>query len=359
MAARITKRNAAVVISAGLIFSLGILLRQRPWQPSRLSINEAKANLKTALRETLKTEHQALFAHYLDIIGADGILDVLEHAYNLCHSQAHPLGMAVVAKTRTIDEAIAACRGRCTGGCFHGVLMAALKDYAKAPSDDPEGHIEFDQLLAHAKDICDDPKTTRIHRRGNCAHGVGHALTFLAGYRLAEALDACRSFTEQPLQYYCSSGAFMERDIVYGHADAATSSALAPCSQEETFPAACYRYKVKRLLRPGTTVEDIANRCLGLENLQRLGCFHGLGFSLLDDVFREPAMLAEVCRFGNADDQKICIEGAIEKLADYDRGRAKAACKTLAPELRDHCRQAINYGLYSLEKPFSSYFPVP
>ena len=349
-------RTFTALVFAAALVGAALLAWPRFIRSDQMIRRALAKEFRNALQRTPRAQHQDLFTAHLEKLGASGILDVLEDHYPQCHSQAHPLGMAVFAQTRDIHQAIAACGDRCTGGCFHGVLMAAFKDYAQPPADDPEHHLELQDVVTHAQAICKDPAITAIHRQGNCAHGIGHALMFLAEYETSQAISACRLFPERPLQYYCASGAYMERDLIHGSADTTGASLLVPCNQEEDFPAACYRYKVKYLFHPETTVAQVADLCLGLQGLQRLGCFHGLGFSQLNDVFREPSLLGATCRYGSTQDQKICIEGAIEKLADYDPRRAATACKSLAPELTAHCQQTIAYGFYSLEKPFDSYF---
>ena len=57
------------------------------------------------------------------------------------------------------------------------------------------------------------PSDSRLGARyspGDCAHGVGHALMWLADYDVQPALDACKLFVEPPLAYYCATGAYME-----------------------------------------------------------------------------------------------------------------------------------------------------
>ena len=87
----------------------------------------------------------------------------------------------------------------------------------------------------------------------------------------------------------------------------------------------------------------------------RLGCFHGLGFVYIPVIAYNPSLIAEVCGFGNADDQRICIEGTLEKLSDFDELTAFKVCEHLEGENRAVCMAAAERKMYDLEKDFSLY----
>ena len=47
----------------------------------------------------------------------------------------------------------------------------------------------------------------------------------------------------------------------------------------------------------------------------------------------------------------MCIEGAVEKLAEYNEERANAACATLDGGMADICTTAAREKMYRLHKP--------
>ena len=61
-------------------------------------------------------------------------------------------------------------------------------------------------------------------------------------------------------------------------------------------------------------------------------------------------------RHGDADAQTMCINGAMEALSDYRPEAALAACRGLAGEGADTCRNAIQSKRYGLAKPFHLYY---
>src|SRR5262249_50343380 len=104
-------------------------------------------------------------------------------------------------------------------------------------------------------------------------------------------------------------------------------------------------------------VTQLTRECLQLETSQRRGCFHGLGHAMTEEVFTDPAQLAPLCRHGSPTDQIVCIEGAMEKLAEYDEDRARIACASLRDDLQPVCKQAVNDKMYSLTKTtFALYY---
>ena len=311
-----------------------------------------------------------LFEHYIPLIGVNGVLDFLEEKFPLCHSQAHDLGRAIFSKVGEIGPSLRACGTGCTSGCMHGILMEAfhqISDKELPPHKHIDGgfdiHIDAEDIKNGINLICNSTDFTRIYKIGNCAHGVGHAFMFLSDYNASKAVKYCSYFESKPLQFYCASGANME----YVTAKVATVSEIRKswnysCEDYSEFPAACYRYKVTLLMNSlkvgGTkpTINILVGECMKLSNLSRLGCFFGMGFAYLRTIYKQPSYLAEVCSFGNEDDQEICIEGAVEKLADYNETVALEACKYLQGRNKDVCINAAKGGMYRLDKPFRLYF---
>ncbi|MBI2584072.1 MAG: hypothetical protein HYW25_05365 [Candidatus Aenigmarchaeota archaeon] len=303
-------------------------------------------------------ENMELYEKYVDIIGANGILDVLEE--NSCHSEAHDLGKIIFSRSGDLEESITICGDRCTSACLHGVLMEMLEGNITQHPGDPEGHARLSDIEKEINSICNKEEITSVHSEGTCIHGLGHAIMHLSGYDINESLRVCDTLEEKPQSYYCATGAFMEYHIVYGERDLQNEGLRYPCDAFKQYPAACYRYKMQysmpKMLAEGMSVEDISGECMKLEKLERLGCFHGIGFFFLPHIEESPARISEICIFGNSDDRRMCIEGAVEKLADYNQEKAFEACSHLDGADREICTEAASGKMYRMDKDFSLYF---
>src|SRR5262249_43394098 len=154
-------------------------------------------------------------------------------------------------------------------------------------------------------------------------HGIGHALMIISGHNIQKSLTACASFPNPGMEYYCATGVFMEDFMAREREGRRPDRLHSPCDRYTRFPAACYRYKVPQLLQAfGGDRAKTVQVCLALAPALRLGCFHGVGAAHFRAIYRHPDLLAEVCRHGTPDDQVMCIEGAIETLAESDEAKA-------------------------------------
>ncbi len=288
-------------------------------------------------------QKRPIFAKYLNTLGPGAILDFLEATYPACHGQAHELGQVIFEQVKEISLAIRACQTRCTSGCLHGVLKEAF------------GGSSLDDLAKQVNHFCQEGAMSQMHKPGNCAHGIGHALMVIAEQDLQKALASCAMFVNAAMEYYCATGVFMEffagEKTPQGEEHKLRGLHF-PCDTTPRFPAACYRYKVRHLLR--TFSQDrarVVQECLQLPRARRLGCFHGLGAAFTVEIGRHPALLPAVCLHGTPEDQIMCIEGAVEKLAEYNEERAHAACATLDGGMADICTTAAREKMYRLHKP--------
>jgi len=308
-----------------------------------------------------------LFEKYIHLIGANGVLDFLEEKFPLCHSQAHDIVRVIFSKIGEIGPSLRACGTRCTSGCMHGILIEAFRELSDSsqPKDEHsdlefDAHIDAEVVKDNVNSICNSTEFTKVHKIGNCAHGVGHAFMLLSDYKASKAVEYCSYFESKPLRFYCASGANMEYVTVKGNE--VMKSQDFSCKEYSEFPAACYRYKViflfSSLKASGKkpTIKMLAEECLKLTNLSRLGCFYGMGFAYLNSIYSNTSYLKEVCSFGNADDKEVCIEGTIEKLADYNETRALEACQYLEGNNKRVCVKAAKGGMYRLDKSFRLYF---
>lgn len=307
-----------------------------------------KASFRRDYRSGRKTQRD-LYDEYVDRIGVNGIADILEESY--CHSEGHDLGQIVFARLGDLEESVHLVGDRCTSGVFHGTLMAAF--------DTGYDHVSSLRISDEINRVCAGARIAATQRVGSCVHGIGHAVMSLSRYEIGPAQEACGRLDLRPLQYYCATGAFMEYMIEKG-ADDIQRSLHFPCDTIAEFYAACYRYKmgftVERLQREGDPIEDIAQECVSLDRMPRLGCFHGLGFAFMERIAQAPSLISTICGYGDADDEHMCIEGAIEKLADLDEATALSVCAHLEGRSRSTCLGAATEKMYRLAKDFTLYF---
>ncbi len=294
---------------------------------------------------------RALYEEYIDVIGANGILDGIDTVYERCHSQAHDLGKVVFAKARDISAGLRICSDRCYTGCMHGVLMEAFKE----AQDDEEGHIDVVKLKEMLNDIClNNEEMKASYGPGECAHGVGHAMMFLSGYEIQEALDACAGFDNQKMAYYCADGAYMEY-VVERDAQDQDKSLFYPCDTF-AYPATCMRTKVgligKRLDKVG---HDLVKECEKLDSKFRLGCLHGIGTSHAKILALGKMRISELCSRDSEEEEIACIEGAVEFMGKYFPDDVQKICDELAGAQKELCVEAGKHKLYSMEKNLSLY----
>jgi hypothetical protein len=291
---------------------------------------------------------RAVLASYVGSLGVAGILDALEARYPNCHDHAHELGKAAYALTRDMPAVLQACSTRCVSGCMHGVLMEAF-------TEKPE------TLRARVATLCDEPAMRRIHKRGDCVHGVGHGVAYVTGYDMKRALTLCEAVGERAYQYYCASGAYMQFFMTF-EPKIATRADHYPCDEASRFAAACYRYEVffiaARLSRQGKGLPAIVAECLALPSRVQPACFHGLGHASVGLVAASPARIREVCEHGAEAARWLCIQGVVEKLAELDQPLATRVCAELQGGSADVCREAARNKLYATRKAGLEYYFV-
>jgi len=148
--------------------------------------------------------------------------------------------------------------------------------------------------------------------------------------------------------------------ITAGKADVTLRQAsFAPCGTNP-YPAACARYLVPRMLDHELESTGSTRRVLDLCTSMapgpvRLGCIHGLGNAFMPWVAGRGLQIAELCSKFVADENRVCIEGVIERLARYDPERATQVCSELAGGEKGVCDEAARNQMYSMDKDFELY----
>ncbi len=341
------RRTAVLTAIASGLLAVAALAGQARAQSVSMRVNPDSADWASFKAEyaAARLAPRPVFERYLPRFGAGALLGFLEETYPACHPESHDLGRAIFAASRDLETALSDCGTGCTSGCMHGAVSEAF------------GTSSLEAVAGAMNQFCASATMRRLHKPGNCAHGLGHALMFLTNGDTRRSVDACLGFSLDPMKYYCATGVYMEKILTPKALEGLSAASLhAPCAVETLFPAACYRYNTGRLLYWFGDRTRVALECMRLDGPQRRGCFHGLG-SLGGEVFREPSVMATICVRGDRDDKVACIEGLIEKLSDLDQARALAACGFVTAELRPVCSDAAERQMYSLDKPtFALYY---
>ena len=320
-------------------------------RPGRLD-PELKSRFLADYKTARGGEKRAVFKRYLPTLGADGILDALEARSALCHGEAHDLGKEIFAQVRELGPAVQLCGNRCNSGCMHGIMMEVF--LGSTGHENPGHHVTLADVNPK---VCEVKSITETYQPGNCPHGVGHVILILSGFDLGEALKRCEIFENRPLMYYCATGVFMEYQGSPGARNRADLSPHYPCDTYRQFPAACYKYGIGSILaKHRGAIAAAAEECLRLEAPLRRGCFYGLGSAYYPNLSSQPNRLSTICEFGDAQDQAMCINGAVEFLADYHQEAARTACGALAGENAAVCWAATRNGRYGLGKAFNLYY---
>lgn len=332
------------------------------------------AKVRFAVNYEVSHKGESIFARHLGSVTPAAMLDFVELRHPFCHHEAHDLGVAILAQTQDVVKAMETCDIRCTNGCMHGVLgqVFVQAPKAKVSSDGTAPALSPDSL-------CTEVTVTKRHKPGNCAHAIGHALMKLHAAKPERALTDCEKFTDQSMEYYCATGVYMGYeeqgdDGVANHTKrihkhetaedeeqgddgvAHRTTAQFPCTADTKFPAACYRYFLRHITEDKPSDEQLLAHCLSLPDRRRMGCFHGLGRHFQGTVAKTPDALHRVCEKGSDADRALCIEGAIEKLSDYESALAERACRSIVGKDQEICLAAAHDGMYRLTKPTMTYY---
>lgn len=330
-------------------------------------------NIDSALQQEFKNQYndtrtkRPLYEKYYDIIGPVAMLEFLEEKYTLCHSQAHDVGKVTYSRIKDINKSLAVCGNRCTNACMHGVVTEAF------------GSKSIEEIISLSKTFCESEQMNKLHKKGNCMHGLGHAFMIVSGHDIRKSIDACDTFTDKSFSYYCATGVFMEyRDNLrnkrqklpvstnqknehshhhhHSHESEMNMNEditdFYPCDKYNRYPAACYRYMFP-LIRSKLKIDrtELINKCMNLPDIERRGCFHGLGLMYIVSVSRKPSNITKLCNQGDYEDKVMCVEGVIEKLSDMKESSALEACNHLDGKLSEVCMGAATEKMYRLNKP--------
>ncbi len=322
------------------------------------TVTDRNVFMETYAEAKDKLHLRSLYEEYLPRIGANGLIDSIESVTPLCHDEGHDLGKVLYANIQDVGPALAVCHDACSSGCMHGVLMEFFSTGTNAVSEDE--HASLETVTSQMSAFCQSSAVSSQYLPGDCAHGIGHTLMFLADYNIDSAIQACDTFDTYPMQYYCATGAYMEYNNARFDADYQTQSTLYPCDISP-YPAACFRYKMvgvfQRHYASGGSFFAIRDQCLALTdpNIQ-LGCFHGIGNAHMSLIARDQLKVTQVCGMGTDQQISACIDGMMERLGKYYPLLVEERCETLEDGWKkDLCLDAGERKMYDLTKSFDLY----
>lgn len=299
------------------------------------------------------------FRERYDKFGPHAMLAVLDKN-PLCHAEAHSLGRIIYERTGDLAIATDICKNQCSGGCIHGVLMGMFSEATTSVQEGRDDHVSAADLTPALRSeiatTCDTSEIVRYTGEGNCYHAVGHALMALADYDIEDGVALCEDiFKKKGLGavYYCATGIYMERDIEFGEKDALVSDQY-PCDASR-YPAACFRYKLRRIFDFSKEHKVASVQCLRLAGIHRRGCFHGLGFGAADLIRQTPSAAAHICSSGDSDDKRMCLEGAFGYINIYSRATSRRACESFEGDDRAICERATLSENFGMNRDFEFY----
>ena len=295
----------------------------------------------------MNKERREFYENYYESMGPKAFLDFLEDKYAKCHNESHPVGKTIYKIEQDLIKSLRICANRCTNGCMHGVIAEAY------------GGKDFNQVVTEMKKFCTSGEMAEMHKPGNCAHAMGHALMLLNSYELEKSISGCKEFDTPAMSYYCSTGVFMEfsdklilQDELGLCGTVARTGLHYPCDTYSDYPAACYRYTLNHIAKDlGGNIGVLVGECKKLSSRQRIGCYHALGAVFSPSIRKNPKLIDSVCMTGNHEEKITCIEGVIEKLADYNEDEAMNVCYFTEGEYRKVCEAAAKEKMYRLDKP--------
>jgi len=306
-------------------------------------------------------DQREVYEKYITLIGANGMKKVIHKLHPLCHDEAHEFGKVIFSEVKEVAPSLAACDQTCFSGCMHGVFMEAFEKAIPSHEHEESGehphHLETTNIAPLLPKFCDQESID--YKKGDCAHGIGHALMAMSYYNIEEAVESCQNFEDPILTYYCATGGYMEYTNKY--TEVTKDNLFHPC-EEAKYPAACYRYKMPKIFHNLSkemgpkVIPFIVNKCLEMDGFQRLGCFHGYGNAHVGHIRIKRFTIAEICKFGTDDDKIACIEGVIERLGKYTPKLAPPLCDSLEGDFKEICLAGAEGKMYRLDKDFRLYF---
>jgi hypothetical protein len=244
--------------------------------------------------------------------------DTVVFIRDACHPVSHAIGRQTFVVHQTIDRSFVACDQTCMSGCFHGVMERFLRG-----DGDEDTHLTLAEIEAKASTACDSPASADY--KGQCVHGLGHAIMFYTGYSLRPSLSVCDKLSD--MQSTCWGGVFMENVVAADPTlrDLSPTDYHYPCNAiDDRYKTACYLMQTSRMLEMGLTPPQILVECQNAGDY-RIPCVQSLGRDIAyHAVMGEPRVASLICESGVGDDRVACLTGVVNTLVS-DKGDGRYA----------------------------------
>ena len=281
--------------------------------------------------------------YWMRIFGSERILEDLiadsnDDQYFGCHLEAHLVGRMAyyvdgVSPLDVFDE-------RCQFGYYHGLLESFL------------GKEGDDDIVKHMAEKCDSFST--VLEKVQCYHGIGHGLTVYYNYELPKALEACASFGNRQLEFYCNGGLFMENGLTAIEFDTGDGHKSEWVNDDPYFPCTEFTdrreimsdcYSMQALIMSTHTNFDfsaVQELCDSAPADMIESCYWGSGFFATAPPRRpDLEVLIPLCEHESALLEVQCVLGTIEMLTfvwgkDWE-DTAEDFCNAFRPETNEEC----------------------
>lgn len=259
-----------------------------------------------------------------------------------CHIFTHAIGHQVYKESDSFLSAFSGCSEYCFSGCYHGIAEEHFSqlfiDGAPVTAD------TFSELTTFFKQCAAAEENELCWKEfGDALHGVGHALMFVSGNDVIEALEQCDHVSPQGTPRACYDGVFMSNNENFFEQGSDTLFAklddpLFPCTTlEKTYQPTCYK-SVAEYRLSGTPDENLA-LCARFPSSEQQYCFEQVVRADTVNI-SDASALARVCNDLGANFQEFCVRGTARYLTDkYDAEQSTLFCDALKPGLKEFCAQ--------------------
>lgn len=275
-----------------------------------------------------------------------------------CHRTGHYLAREEYKTVNDIADVFARCTNTCNGACYHGAVEGFFQDKKLR-----NPHLTEEDLAVDILRFCDGKDTYAIPRtRGECIHGLGHAMMLATDNDLPTSLSLCDRLEPKRKRDVCYGGAFMQNIESARGFDYPTTiyikkeDPLYPCNiVDEKYKKACYEYQGAYFLRLSRgDWEETVKLCLEVPNIYQGVCISSIANIQGRDIQLDSQSLVAMRRacevIQNFSLRGNCIAGTVEFLSGRYKGQASRMlefCSIVAVENRGVCYSQIGTSISS------------
>lgn len=337
-----THKLALFIITVGIVFLIGFVIRQKTTSPQTSQIT------KVALSQTDPNAFNAKYYKNVNALIAivnkqnpRMALNELQHrmdtdqfVFKNCHAMAHKIGRMAYSKYKDFNTSLQYQNTTCSNGYLHGVIEAKFALLSNIQA-----------AVEEIRSIC-----SRYAKADRCWHGTGHGLMFFTANDLPKALNVCDTYTTARARHRCYEGVFMENfltDPDVGHPSSYVSSKnpFVPCPSEAgRYKAVCYFYEPIYYLSLHNNNYALALKwCRGAEFGYDSSCIRGVGSLAMKYNINDPKYVEKLCVTNSYNQIPACIDGMVSYYLTFYGSLSKTAalCDQLEPSNLKTCHTAV------------------